>query len=114
MRISTLSAIALACTASAVLLPAAAIGGTSRPESSHRHDDDAEHQAVLRGDVLPIARILSLTAGYQAGHVIGIDLDSGRSGLVYDVDVLTADGRVRDLRIDARNGTLIANRADED
>lgn len=115
MRISTLSALALACTASAALIPAAAIGGIHRAEPGHHRDDDAvEHRAVLRGEVLPVARVLTLANGYQAGHVIGVDLDAERSGLIYEVDVLTADGRLRELRIDARNGRLIANRADKD
>ncbi len=116
MRMPTLSALALACAASAVLIPAAAIGGPHRSDAGHRHDDDdaVERQAVLRGEILPMTRILTLAAGYQAGHVIEAGLDSKRSGLAYDVDVLTADGRVRELVIDARNGKLIANRADDD
>ncbi|MGV3482298.1 MAG: PepSY domain-containing protein [Sphingobium sp.] len=116
MRTSTLTALALACTATVALIPAAAIGGPNRAESTHRQDDDdaAEHRAVLNGDVLPMARILTLATGYQAGHVIEIDLDSKRSGLTYDVNVLTADGRLRELVIDARNGKLITNRADDD
>jgi uncharacterized membrane protein YkoI len=71
------------------------------------NDQDQARQAVQRGEVLPIARILQLVAQYQPGDVIEVQLDENRGRLEYEIRILTPAGRVRELILDARTGAFV-------
>lgn len=76
--------------------------------SRDRDDDqDLARQALQRGEVLPIARILELVAQHLPGDVIEVQLDERRGRLEYEIRVLTPSGRVRELVLDARTGAFV-------
>jgi len=76
--------------------------------SRDRNDDqDLARQALQRGEVLPIARILELVAQHLPGDVIEVQLDERRGRLEYEIRVLTPSGRVRELVLDARTGAFV-------
>lgn len=100
--------LAVLSTATLALVP----GGVShaketKAEKAARKQAEQEmaYQALQRGEILPLARILAVSSRYAAGEVIKIELDHGR--LVYRLRVLDDAGRVRRLEIDARNGHLL-------
>jgi len=70
-------------------------------------DQDLARQALQRGEVLPIARILELVAQHLPGDVIEVQLDERRGRLEYEIRVLTPSGRVRELVLDARTGAFV-------
>ncbi len=70
-----------------------------------RAEQEMAYQALQRGEILPLAQILTMSQRYVPGEVIKIELDQGK--LIYKLRVLPADGRVRKLDLDARNGQLI-------
>src|SRR5215510_5323080 len=84
----------------ALLLPLA--DGTAARERGRDRDQDTARQALQRGEVLPISRILQLVAQHQPGDVIEVQLDENRGRLEYEIRVLTPSGRVRELVLDAR------------
>lgn len=94
--------------------PSIALGEPSPKEIRKRQDHDLARNAVLRREVLPLTRILTLANGYQPGSIIEIELKSRRRVVFYDVHVLTSAGVVRELFINARDGRLISNRIKED
>ena len=108
--------LALALAVPMLAAPAAASLPDRKEAKSVRksQDHDLARQAVLRREVLPLPRILTLAGGYQAGEVIEIELKSRRGMLQYDVHVLTAAGVVRELLIDARTGKLLVNQIKAD
>lgn len=76
-------------------------------------DDDAQDQAraraaVARGEALPVSRILEIAQREVPGQVIEVELDWDDDRLEYDVKVLTASGRVREVEIDAGNGRVLS------
>ena len=71
-------------------------------------DQDIARGALQRGEVLPMARILTLVAQYLPGDVIEVELDTQRDQLRYEIRVLTPTGEVRELRLDARTGAFIS------
>jgi uncharacterized membrane protein YkoI len=76
--------------------------------SRDRDDDqDLARQALQRGEVLPVARILELVAQHLPGDVIEVQLDERRGRLEYEIRVLTPSGRVRELVLDARTGAFV-------
>jgi uncharacterized membrane protein YkoI len=90
------------------LLAIATGDGNAARDGRVDRDQDAARAALQRGEVMPIARILTLVAQYLPGDVIEVELDSERGQLRYEISVLTPTGRVRELRLDARTGGLIS------
>lgn len=88
-------------------------GSTSHNSSSSSHhrfrfsQDDAR-EALRKGKVMPLTAILEIVAKRQPGTVIAVDLEPRPTGLIYEIDVITEDGRRRELRLDARNGEVLA------
>ena len=71
------------------------------------HDDHVEARALLqRGEILPLSRILPIVQQQVPGDVIEVELDHGKHGWEYEVKVLTASGRVREVKLNARDGTV--------
>ncbi|MFC7287298.1 PepSY domain-containing protein [Herminiimonas glaciei] len=74
-------------------------------------DHDVAYEALQRGQILPLSKILAQTATQVSGEVIKVELDSKR--LEYKLKVLSANGQVRKVRVDARNGTLLSIKDDD-
>jgi uncharacterized membrane protein YkoI len=70
-------------------------------------EHDAIRGALQRGEVLPLAKILAIAQEKVPGDVIEVELESKRDALVYEIKVLTQSGRVREIKIDARTGTVL-------
>jgi uncharacterized membrane protein YkoI len=100
----------LASTCALAVLLAFAAGDAQAQRNNNRGNrgQDIAREALQRGEVLPMARILTLVAQYLPGDVIGVELDTQRDMLRYEIRVLTAAGEVRELRLDARTGAFIS------
>ncbi len=95
---SALSLLALGLLASGISF------GVLAGEKEH----DAVRDALLRGEVLSLAKILSIAAQHVPGDVIEVELEDGkRNALVYEIKILTPNGRVREIDIDARTGEVL-------
>jgi uncharacterized membrane protein YkoI len=90
----------------ALLVVASVLAGDD--DSKHQREHDAIRAALQRGEVLPLARILAIAQQKVPGDVIEVELESEHSALVYEIKVLTGNGRVREVKIDARSGTVLS------
>lgn len=71
-------------------------------------DDTARIRlAVARGRVLPLPRILDIAQHRVPGEVLKVELEEMSDRLGYEVKVLTADGRVQEIKLDARTGAIL-------
>lgn len=71
-------------------------------------DDHVEARELLRaGKILPLARILATVQKRVPGDVIEVDLDHEARGWEYDVKVLTANGRLLKVTVDAKTGVVL-------
>lgn len=90
----------------AIAVTAFAVPTLGRADQS---DHERARQALRRGEVLPLTRILPIVQRRVPGDVIEIDLDDddddGR--IKYEVKVLTASGRVIEVELDARTGAIL-------
>ena len=92
---SALRALLLAL--SLALLPAAA---------THADGDHDRARAALRaGEVLPLHTVLERLQREQPGQVLEVELDREHGEWVYEIKLLRPDGRVVELKRDARTGT---------
>jgi uncharacterized membrane protein YkoI len=92
----------------------AALMGAGLAPGAHAGDPDkkarelaAIREAVARGELLGLPRILELAQAEVAGDVVKTELDSEHGKLIYEVKILTATGRVREIELDARSGAIL-------
>ena len=82
-----------------------------RPE----HDHERARHALDRGEVLPIAEILSRTADRVPGEVVEVEFERddhrGRHW-IYELKILAEDGRVLEVRVDAASGEILGMEED--
>ena len=78
------------------------------PHHSRFNQDDAR-EALKKGKVMSLTAILDIAAKREPGTVIAVELETQRNGrLIYEIDVITDDGRRRELQIDARKGEILS------
>lgn len=71
-------------------------------------DDQVEALALLqRGEIMPLGAVLPIVQQNVPGDVIEVELDHDDDhGWEYEVKVLTANGRVREVKLNARTGMV--------
>jgi uncharacterized membrane protein YkoI len=106
MRLMKAMVAGLVVCAAIVLGAAVSIAGDD-DDARHAREHEEMRAALQRGEVLPLTRILAIAQEKVPGDVIEVELESKRGALVYEIKVLTQSGRVREVKIDARNGTVL-------
>lgn len=86
--------------------PAAAIADGHR----HGHDHDRARRAVEEGRILPLKDIIARAETAYPGQLIEAELEEERGVMVYEIKLLTTDGRVMKLHYDARTGELLRSK----
>ena len=85
--------------------------GSVQSAQPYQHDHELAREARLRGEIRPIAGILDQVGEQVPGEVIGIELERGkRAGQrvwIYELKILTPDGRRLEVEVDARNGGIL-------
>jgi uncharacterized membrane protein YkoI len=91
-----------------LLLGAVVFGGAGGVVAG---DKKGEHnlvrEALQRGEVLPLLKILAIAGQHVPGDVIEVELEDEDKVLIYEIKVLTDTGRVREIKIDARTGAVL-------
>lgn len=67
-------------------------------------DQERARVARERGGALPLATLLPAIERDLGGRMIEVELDDDGGRLVYEIELLLADGRVIELEVDARTG----------
>lgn len=96
------------------LLPALALaaglvhaGGGKDKDAEKARKKQAQQEAfaaMQRGEILPLTKILSIALAKVPGDVVEVEF---KGGPIYEVKVLTATGRLREVVLDARTGEVI-------
>ncbi|MBC7144924.1 MAG: PepSY domain-containing protein [Thioclava marina] len=71
-------------------------------------DHDRARSAVERNEILPLNRILANLREYQRGRVIKVDLEQIADRYIYALKLITPEGRLLELEVDAATGLPIA------
>lgn len=75
---------------------------------------DRARDALARGDILPLSRILDVVKREAGGRVINVELDRDDGRFIYEVETITSEGRMLELSIDAANGTILDRDFEDD
>lgn len=99
----------LACLLTAVVVPAYADNDSEGRYYGYKrdHDHDRVRRAVERGEILPLTDILKRTNKEYPGQLIEAELEDEDGEMVYELVIISEDGRVYKLYYDARNGDLL-------
>ena len=101
------SKVILIAACAAILGPVAMLGHADDDKSRHAREHEEIRAALERGEVLPLVRILAIAQEKVPGDVIEVELEKEQGILIYEIKVLTVGGRVREIKIDARQGTVL-------
>lgn len=63
--------------------------------------------AVLRGEILPLGRILDILRAEFEGEIIEIQLELEDGVLTYEFDLISPEGRVYEVEIEAGSGRIV-------
>lgn len=89
-----------------LLAPADADARHGRGRGRDGDHDDAR-EAYEHGQALSLAQILPLALRAVPGEVLEVELEREHGRLVYEVEILAHNGRVRKVILDARAGAVL-------
>lgn len=75
---------------------------------------DAARAAVERGEILPLARILAEVQRVHPGQLVETELEIEDGMHIYEIEILTPDGRLIEVEVDAATGAILAVDDEED
>ena len=93
-----------AAAAAAVLMLSTAVAA---PALADDDDHIAARQAMQRGEILPLPRILTAAQAAAPGDVIEVELDRHHGAWLYEVKILTSTGRVLEVKLTARTAVVL-------
>jgi uncharacterized membrane protein YkoI len=118
IRIIVFSVIALAGTAGLLVTGLSGIGSGHRDHDEEQDGHEVREHAAVRsmsgqGDILPLQQILENARQLHAGRALEIELEEGGDGMVYEVEILDANGEVWEMKFDARSGELLGEEQED-
>ncbi|MBL8269457.1 PepSY domain-containing protein [Steroidobacter sp.] len=81
--------------------------GLADKREDKQNERNLVRDALQRGEVLPLVKILAIATQQVPGDVIKVELENEKIGLIYEIKILTSTGRVREVKIDARTGKVL-------
>lgn len=76
-------------------------------------DQDEARQLLQEGRIRPLAELMAQHPQRLAGRLLDVELEYDDRVLVYEIEVLGADGVVREFDLDAATGTVLDEEVDD-
>ena len=92
--------------------PALANGNDARDGGGSDHD--RARQAVSQDGAQPLAIILPTVEGHYHARMVDLDLEDEGGRLVYEMELITASGRIIEVVVDAATGSIVSDDLDDD
>lgn len=110
IRMRHFTILIIACLLISTVAPAYA-DNDSEGRYGYKRDDGYDHdrvrRAVERGEILPLSDILKRANREYPGQLIEAELEDEDGQIVYELVIISEDGRVFKLYYNARNGDLL-------
>ena len=71
------------------------------------HDEDRARDAVERGEILPLERVIARLKRAVQGEISGVELEREGRRWMYEFKIIAPSGRMNEVRIDAKTGEVI-------
>jgi uncharacterized membrane protein YkoI len=96
-----------------VLLLAALAGGASLSVQA-KDDQEQARQAVERGEIRPLDEILAAARKAAPGDVVALELKRKHGAWLYEIKILAAEGKRREVKVDAKSLAILGQEDDDD
>ncbi|WP_179576752.1 PepSY domain-containing protein [Pseudomonas sediminis] len=97
-----------------VLLLVLASGFASVPGIARDLDQDEALRLRREGVIMPFEQLMQqIGNAYPGSTLLEAELEEEDGVLVYEVEILTTSGVVRELELDARNGNILKDEEDD-
>ncbi|CAM3194749.1 PepSY domain-containing protein [Paracoccus nototheniae] len=96
------------------LLLTLSLAPASLDAQSATPDYETARRAVLRGEMLPLERILTLVEADHPGQIVEVELENEDGIWLYEVEVLTPAGHLIEIDLDARTGEILGYEEEDD
>lgn len=88
------------------------------PTDYGEYDHDRARHALARGEVRPLAEILTMVMAHTPGEVIEVEFEPwGRRGerrWAYEFEIIAPDGRLQEVYVDAASGEILGTEYEDD
>jgi uncharacterized membrane protein YkoI len=75
-------------------------------------DHETAYELVREGRILPLEQILEQQRRDRPGRILEVELEREDGRMVYELELLDADGRVWEIYYDAASGRLLETEAE--
>lgn len=92
------------------LLPLFALAcalASAEASNASSHDLDAVRLAVRRGEIRPLAEVLTLVRSKLPGEIVGVEIERKDGRWLYEFRVANNKGGLFEVYVDARSGDII-------
>ena len=96
------------------LFPALVAGTISCQALASEELDQAQIRELVRqGEILPLETILARFPEKKFGKLLDLEAEREHGSVIYEIEFLRADGRVVEVEVDARDGTILKQEVDD-
>lgn len=75
-------------------------------EHGGRHDHDEARLAVQRGEIRPLAELLTIVRGKLPGEITGVEIERHHGQWLYEFIVVDKAGRLFEVYVDPQSGEI--------
>ncbi|MCC1482400.1 PepSY domain-containing protein [Roseibaca sp. Y0-43] len=90
------------------------LAAAAAPALADRDDHDRARRALDAGEILPLSDILAAVHAVQPGRVIEIELERDDGRWVYELELVSPEGQLYDIEIDAATAMVLEVERDGD
>jgi len=89
-----------------LMLALIAGGASAHDHDRGRHDHDEARLAVQRGEIRPLAELLTLVRGKLPGEITGVEIERHHGQWLYEFIVVDKNGRLFEVYVDPQSGEI--------
>lgn len=84
------------------------------PALADDDDQDRARRALQAGEILPLSQILAAAEAVRPGRVIELELEHDDGRWIYELELVTPEGRLYEMEINAATATVLKLEREED
>ena len=99
-----------------IVIAAMLLGGVADAAADdEQRDHDLARKALLEGRIRPLTEITDVVRSKVPGEILSvqIDVDDQKRRFVYEFDIITPEGKLREVDVDAATATILKIEEDE-
>ncbi len=90
----------------ALMLAPATLPASAHDHDHDRHDHDEARLAVQRGEIRPLAELLTMVRDKLPGEITGVEIERHHGQWLYEFIVVDKAGRMYEVHVDPQNGEI--------